>query len=244
MLLIFNFQKPMSNDSNMSITEHFEELIQRILISAVAFITIFFAIFSNIKNIVNLLQTPAQGIKFLQLAPGEYFFTSFKVTLYCGLLLSSPIIIYQIIRFTAPGLTQEEKKVLIPILVGGIILFFAGILFGYYILVPAALTFFITYGADVIEPLWSFEQYCDFILLLLFSTGLAFEIPVIQIILSLVGIISRKQMLGIWKYVVVFSTILAAILTPSTDPITQTLFTLAVLLLYFAGIGILFILGR
>lgn len=105
-----------------------------------------------------------------QLAPGEYFFTSFKVTLYCGLLLSSPIIIYQIIRFTAPGLTQEEKKVLIPILVGGIILFFAGIFFGYYVLVPAALTFFITYGADVIEPLWSFEQYCDFILLLLCDT--------------------------------------------------------------------------
>jgi len=105
-----------------------------------------------------------------QLAPGEYFFTSFKITLYTGLLLSSPIIIYQIIRFAAPGLTLKEKQVIIPILTGGLFLFFMGIIFGYYILIPAALTFFINYGAEVIEPLWSFEQYCDFILLLLCDT--------------------------------------------------------------------------
>lgn len=105
-----------------------------------------------------------------QLAPGEYFFTSFKVTLYTGLLLSSPIIIYQIIRFAAPGLTRKEKQVIIPILTGGLFLFFMGIIFGYYVLIPAALTFFINYGAEVIEPLWSFEQYCDFILLLLCDT--------------------------------------------------------------------------
>mmetsp|Transcript_34442 Transcript_34442/g.135524 ORF Transcript_34442/g.135524 Transcript_34442/m.135524 type:complete len:92 (-) Transcript_34442:1163-1438(-) len=79
---------------------------------------------------------------------------------------------------------------------------------------------------------------------LLLSTGLAFEIPVIQIILSLLGIISSKQMLSIWRYVVVLSTVIAAILTPSTDPITQTLFTVAVLLLYFSGIGILFFIGK
>mmetsp|Transcript_34445 Transcript_34445/g.135530 ORF Transcript_34445/g.135530 Transcript_34445/m.135530 type:complete len:125 (-) Transcript_34445:1840-2214(-) len=105
-----------------------------------------------------------------QLAPGEYFFTSFKVTLYCGLLLSSPILIYQIIGFAAPGLTKREKQILIPITIGGLLLFFLGILFGYFVLVPAALAFFISYGADVIEPLWSFEQYCDFILLLLCDT--------------------------------------------------------------------------
>nr|YP_010336388.1 Sec-independent translocase component C [Goniotrichopsis reniformis]UNJ14794.1 Sec-independent translocase component C [Goniotrichopsis reniformis] len=240
----FIVQKLMSKDFNMSITEHFEELIQRIVVSLIVFIAIFVLIFSNINNIVNMLQIPAKGVKFLQLAPGEYFFTSFKVTLYFGLLFSSPIIVYQIIRFAAPGLTKQEKNIIIPILIGGLILFFLGIIFGYYILVPAALSFFINYGADVIEPLWSFEQYCDFILLLLFSTGLAFEIPVLQIILSLFGIISRQKMVSIWKYVIVFSTILAAILTPSTDPITQTLFTLAVLLLYFCGIGILYLIGQ
>lgn len=105
-----------------------------------------------------------------QLAPGEYFFTSFKITLYAGLLVSSPVIIYQIIQFAAPGLTPKEKKVIIPIIVGGLVLFFLGIIFGYYILIPAALQFFINYGAEVIEPLWSFEQYCDFILLLLCDT--------------------------------------------------------------------------
>nr|YP_010336584.1 Sec-independent translocase component C [Rhodospora sordida]UNJ14990.1 Sec-independent translocase component C [Rhodospora sordida] len=234
----------MPKELNMSITEHFQELIQRLLISVVAFTVIFSIIFFNIKAVVNFLQIPAKGVKFLQLAPGEYFFTSFKVTLYCGLLFTSPIIIYQIIRFAAPGLTQKEKQIIIPVLIGGVILFFGGILFGYYTLVPAALAFFINYGADIIEPLWSFEQYCDFILLLLFSTGLAFEIPIIQVILSLLGIISSKKMFGVWRYVVVFATVLAAILTPSTDPVTQGLFALAVVFLYFSGIGILFILGK
>nr|QUE27884.1 tatC [Tsunamia transpacifica] len=234
----------MSKNYNMPLTEHLEELLQRILISTIVFIFIFALIFARIKVIVNLLQIPAQGVKFLQLAPGEYFFTSFKITLYAGLLVSSPVIIYQIIQFAAPGLTPKEKKVIIPIIVGGLVLFFLGIIFGYYILIPAALQFFINYGAEVIEPLWSFEQYCDFILLLLLSTGLAFEIPVIQIILSILGILSRKRMLGIWRYVIVVATIVAAVLTPSTDPITQILFALAVLILYFSGIFILWIAGK
>nr|YP_010338525.1 Sec-independent translocase component C [Rhodaphanes brevistipitata]UNJ18475.1 Sec-independent translocase component C [Rhodaphanes brevistipitata] len=234
----------MSQDYRMSITEHLEELIQRLVISFLAFALIFIVIFSNINSIVSLLQIPAQGVKFLQLAPGEYFFTTFKITLYCGFLLSSPILLYQIIRFAAPGLTPKEKRIIIPIVIAGLALFFIGVLFGYYVLVPAALNFFITYGADVIEPLWSFEQYCDFILLLLLSTGFAFEIPVIQIILGVLGIISSKQMLTIWRYIIVAATIIAAILTPSTDPITQALFTIAVLFLYFAGIFILSIMGK
>nr|YP_010336190.1 Sec-independent translocase component C [Chroodactylon ornatum]UNJ14596.1 Sec-independent translocase component C [Chroodactylon ornatum] len=234
----------MSKDSNMSVTEHFQELIQRILVSTIGFLVILVVVFSNINSIVQILQMPAQGVKFLQLAPGEYFFTSFKITVYGGFLLTSPLIAYQIIRFAAPGLTQTEKKIIIPIIIGGLFLFFVGVIFAYYVLIPAALTFFINYGSSVVEPLWSFEQYCDFILLLLFSTGLAFEIPIVQIILSLFGIISSKRMLGIWKYVVVFATIVAAVLTPSTDPITQALFTLAILFLYFSGISIIIVLGK
>nr|YP_009296899.1 Sec-independent translocase component C [Bangiopsis subsimplex]AOM66242.1 Sec-independent translocase component C [Bangiopsis subsimplex]ARO90396.1 sec-independent periplasmic protein translocase [Bangiopsis subsimplex] len=243
-LNIFFYSYFMTKDYNMSITEHLEELVQRIGFSFIAFIFAFTIIFLNVKNIVNLLQVPAQGVKFLQLAPGEYFFTSFKITLYTGFFISSPIFVYQLIRFAAPGLTQKEKQIIIPITLGGLFLFFLGVIFGYYILLPAALSFFITYGADVIEPLWSFEQYCDFILLLLFSTGLAFEIPIVQILLSLFGIVSSKKMLGIWRYVIVLATILAAVLTPSTDPITQTLFAAAVLLLYFSGVFILVVIGK
>jgi len=127
---------------------------------------------------------------------------------------------------------------------GSGILFGVGLLFSYFFLVPAALRFFISYGSDIVEPFWSFDQYFDFIAVLIFTTGLAFQIPVIQIVLGLLGIISGEKMLSIWKYIVVLSTILSAILTPSTDPITQLLLTVALLALYFSGSGIVLLLGK
>lgn len=110
-----------------------------------------------------------------------------------------------------------------------------GLLFSYFILIPAALTFFINYSSDVIEPLWSFDQYFNFILVLFFSTGIVFQIPIIQIILSFSKIISGNKMLKLWKYVFLISTILGAILTPSVDPLTQLLLSGAVFLLYLLG---------
>jgi sec-independent protein translocase protein TatC len=141
--------------------------------------------------------------------------------------------------FMLPGLTQREAKIIIPTLAGSVLLFFTGITFGYTILAPAALTFFINYGADIIEPIWSFEQYFDFILLLLLSTGLAFQVPVIQVLLGLLNIVSSQKMLSAWKYMILISTIAGAILTPSTDPVTQVIMSIAILALYFTGIGIL-----
>jgi len=93
----------------------------------------------------------------------------------------------------------------------------------------------------VIEPLWSFDQYFEFILVLFYSTGLAFQIPIIQILLGLLNIVSAKQMLAAWRYIILISTIIGAILTPSTDPLTQILFSMAILLLYLSGVGILFL---
>ena len=146
--------------------------------------------------------------------------------------------------FILPGMTQNERKIIIPITVSSSTLFILGISFGYFILVPAALRFFIEYGSDVIEPLWSFEQYFEFVIVLLFSTGFVFQIPIIQYILGFFGIVSGKQMLSLWRYVVLFSTIASAILTPSTDPITQTLLTVAFLALYLSGSSIVLLLEK
>jgi sec-independent protein translocase protein TatC len=110
--------------------------------------------------------------------------------------------------------------------------------------VPAALKFFIAYGSDVVEPFWSFDQYFNFVAVLIFSTGLAFQVPVIQIVIGLLGIISGKMMLSSWKYVIVISTILGAIITPSTDPITQILLSGALLALYLSGAGVLILLKK
>ena len=94
------------------------------------------------------------------------------------------------------------------------------------------------------EPLWSFDQYFDFIAVLFYSTGLAFQIPILQIILGLLNIVSGKQMLKLWRYVVLGSTIIGAILTPSTDPLTQLFLSGAIVLLYLIGSGILLILNK
>ena len=128
--------------------------------------------------------------------------------------------------------------------IGSGILFAVGLCFSYFFLVPAALKFFIAYGSEIVEPFWSFDQYFDFVAVLIFTTGLAFQVPVIQIILGLLGIISGKKMLSAWKYVVVIATTLAAIITPSTDPVTQLLMTGALLTLYLGGSGLVILLKK
>lgn len=113
-----------------------------------------------------------------------------------------------------------------------------------FFLVPAALQFFINYGSEVVEPFWSFDQYFDFIAVLIFTTGLAFQVPVVQIILGFLGIVSGKKMLSAWKYIVVIATALAAVITPSTDPVTQILMASALLALYVGGSGIVLLLEK
>lgn len=237
-------KKTLNKNAEMPIFDHLEELRKRILIALIFFLIITSICFVYTKNISLLIQEPAAGIKFLQLAPGEYLFASIKIATYTGFLLSSPFTLYQIIIFIIPGLTKKEISTIIPILFSSIILFFLGIFFAYKILAPAALKFLINYGADIVEPTWSFEQYFNFILLLFFSTGLAFQIPVIQIILGLFKIISSKEMWYYWKYVIFMATIVGAILTPSTDPITQILMSLAIFSLYMAGIIFLKIINK
>nr|YP_009244783.1 Sec-independent translocase component C [Pyropia pulchra]AMK97025.1 Sec-independent translocase component C [Pyropia pulchra] len=239
-----NQQDIPENDIPMSITEHLEELRQRTLFVFLFFLLAATVSFTQIKIIVAILQAPAIGIKFLQLAPGEYFFSSIKVAIYSGIIATTPFGVYQVILYILPGLTGKERKIVLPILISSVLLFVTGGIFAYFILAPAALTFLISYGSDIVEPLWSFEQYFDFILLLLFSTGLAFEIPIIQLLLGVSGTLSSNQMIRAWRYIIIISTIAGAILTPSTDPVTQLIMSSAVLILYFSGIVILLILKK
>ena len=232
------------NEVEMSLFDHLEELRQRIFYALIAVAVGVVGCFLVVKPLVQFLEIPAGEVKFLQLAPGEFFFVSIKVAGYSGILIASPFILYQIIQFVLPGLTRRERRLLGPVVLGSSILFFGGVAFAYFALIPAALKFFISYGADVVEQLWSIDRYFEFILLLMFSTGLAFQIPVIQLILGYLGIVSSKQMLSGWRYVILGAVILGAVLTPSTDPITQSLLAGAVLGLYFGGIGMVKLSGH
>ena len=232
------------DEVEMSIFDHLEELRMRIFYALIAVVIGMIGCFIIVKPLIRWLELPAQGVSFLQLAPGEFFFVSIKVAGYSGLLVASPFILYQIIQFVLPGLTRRERRLLAPVVFGSSLLFFAGIGFSYWALIPAALNFFINYGADVVEQSWSIERYFEFVLLLMFSTGIAFQIPVIQLILGQLGIVSSEQMLKGWRVIVLGAVILGAILTPSTDPLTQSLLAGAVLSLYFGGIGMVKLSGK
>lgn len=237
----FNFTKNSNIQLELPFSEHIEELRQRIFLVFGVIILLTCGAFIEVKSLVKILELPVNNVKFFQLSPGEYFISTIKISFYTGLLLSSPFIIGQLIFFLLPGLTQKETNVILPLLVSSLILFGLGLAFSYYTLIPAALNFFLNYSEEVLEPFWSFDQYFEFILVLFYSTGLAFQIPIIQILIGLLNIVSPKEMLGAWRYVILVSTILGAILTPSTDPLTQLLLSFAILLLYFSGLGILFL---
>ncbi len=228
----------------MSLFDHLDELRTRIFYALIAVFVGIVLCFIVVKPIVQLLEIPAQGVKFLQLAPGEFFFVSIKVAGYSGILVASPFILYQIVQFVLPGLTRRERRLLAPVVFGSSILFFVGLGFAYIALIPAALNFFINYGGDVVEQSWSIDRYFEFVLLLMFSTGLAFQIPIVQLILGFLGIVSSSQMASGWRFVVLGAVILGAILTPSTDPLTQSLLAGAVLGLYFSGVGMVKLIGK
>ena len=201
------------SDDEMALSEHIEEFSQRLIFCLIFLLFATILCFVDVKEIVRIFQAPAIGVKFLQFTPGEYFFASVKIAIFCGILISSPLILYQLLLYLIPGLTKNERDIILPVSFGSGILFFTGLIFSYFLLVPAALRFFISYGSEVVEPFWSFDQYFDFIAVLLFATGLSFQVPAIQVVLGLLGIVTGQQMLSYWKYVVVLCTILAAVIT-------------------------------
>ncbi len=237
-----NLKKKIEVDNSMmSFTDHLEELRQRILNSIFATLICIVCSFLVIKPLIKFLEIPAKNIRLLQLSPGEFLFVAIKVAGYTGLIVALPYIFYQVILFVSPGLTEKEKSFILPASLGSGILFFLGLFFSWWILVPAAITFFIKFGSDIVEPIWSIEKYFDFVLLLMSSTALAFQLPILQFILGSLGIVSTQKMLSNWRLVIISSAILSAIITPSTDPLTMSLLSISIIFLFFVGTGLTFI---
>ena len=222
----------------MPLVDHLEELRQRVLRSLIAVVLAAAASLLFVKPLVRLLEAPAGSIRFLQLSPGEFLFVSIKVAGYAGLTAALPYILFQGLAFVLPGLTQRERRLIAPAVAGSAILFLAGLIFAWWALVPAALVFLVNYGADVVEPIWSIERYLDFVLLLMIATGLAFQLPVLQLLLGALGLLKSKQMLAAWRWVVLTAAIAGAVLTPSTDPVTMLLLASAISALFLVGVAL------
>ncbi|KAG2454784.1 hypothetical protein HYH02_000619 [Chlamydomonas schloesseri] len=227
-------------DMSMPIWDHLEELRERVFVAGIAAAAAILTCFIFSKELIVFLEAPVAdaGVRFLQLSPGEFFFTTFKASGYAGLLLAAPTVLYEITAYVVPGLTKSERAFLAPVVFGSSALFYLGLLFSYEILTPAALNFFVSYADGAVESLWSIDQYFEFVLVLMLSTGLSFQVPVLQVMLGQLGIVTSEQMFSVWRYVVVGSTVAAAVLTPSTDPFTQALLAIPLVGLYMGGASV------
>ena len=234
------------------IKPHLVELRKRLAISVASLIVMFFVMFYFHEPILNWIVGPLNsalaevGKKSVLAANGMVttsqvggaFFVALKVAFFAAIVAALPIILSQIWLFVAPGLYANEKKMLIPFIVGGTIMFVVGILFAYYIVTPFGFNFLITFGSFKFTPLINIEDYVGFFTKIMFGFGLAFELPIFAYFLALLGMINDKQMTQFFKYAIVIIFIVAALLTPP-DVLTQLLMAGPLIVLY--GFSILIV---
>ena len=231
---------------------HLIELRKRLAISAGTLIVLFFVMFYFHEPILNWIVEPLNtalievGKKSVHAADGMVttnqvggaFFVALKVAFFAAIVASIPIMLSQIWLFIAPGLYANEKKMLIPFIIGGTLMFLVGILFAYYVVTPFGFNFLITFGSFKFTPLINIEDYVGFFTKIMFGFGLAFELPVFAYFLALLGLVNDKQMASFFKYAIVLIFIIAALLTPP-DVLTQLLMAGPLIILY--GLSILIV---
>ncbi len=225
----------------LTVLEHIEELRFRLFVSAV-FVVIGLGVsvfFGN--DIIDFLKQPAEErnpdfqLQFIE--PFELFVTYFRVSLLGGLILGMPMIVYQGLRFVSPGLTAAERRWLYATVFGTFVLFLGGVAFAFYIALPPALDFLLDFGGgELAEPNIRVGSYIDFVTRLLFWTGVSFQTPLVVMYLSRFGIVSARQLLRWWRFAIVAAFVIAAIVTPTIDPVTQSLVAGPIIVLYFLGI--------
>ena len=169
---------------------------------------------------------------------GGAFFVALKVSFFAGLLGALPFILYQLWLFIAPGLYDNEKKMVTPFVVGGSFMFFTGVLFAYYVVTPFGFQFLITFGSFLYTPLINIEDYVGFFTKIMMGFGVAFQLPVVAYTLAVLGMITDKSLKDFFKYAVIIIFVMAALLTPP-DILTQLLMAFPLILLY--GLSILIV---
>jgi len=231
---------------------HLVELRKRLGISVGSLIVMFFVMFFFHEPILNWMVAPLDtaleevGKKSALAAEGMVttsqiggaFFVALKVSFFAAIIGALPIILSQIWAFVAPGLYTNEKKMVIPFIVGGTTMFLIGVLFAYYVVTPFGFDFLITFGSFKFTPLINIEDYVGFFTKIMFGFGIAFELPVFAYFLALLGMIDDRQMAAFFKYAVVIIFIVAALLTPP-DVLTQLLMAGPLIILY--GFSILIV---
>ena len=222
----------MDENKTLTVLGHLYEFRGRLVKSVIAVLITSVVSFIFAKQIFNILILPAVGINLIYIEMTEMIGTYMKVSLVGGIMLAMPYLIYQLLTFVIPGLTPKEKKSVYLVLPWIVLMFAAGVVFGYFILLPPATKFLITFGSDIATPQIKIGNYISIVSRLLLAIGLVFEMPVITTFLSRVGVIKSKWLSDKRKTAIIVAFILAAIITPTFDPINQSLVAVPLIILY------------
>jgi sec-independent protein translocase protein TatC len=245
--------EPESNSragGEMTLLEHLFELRNRVMwagIAVVAGMSIFLVPrigFGAIEFLVEpaVVQNPA--FRAQAITPMENIVTYFRVALLGGLSIGMPMIVYQTLRFVTPALTPAEKRWVLPVTIGSSAAFLLGMTFAYYIVLPAAYGFLFSFGSQFADPTPTISSYMDLTTRLIIVLGFVFETPIVIMGLAKFGLVTAGKLWRFWRYAIVLAFAISAIATPTPDPVTQSLVAGPIVVLYFVGIGLAWLVRR
>ncbi len=219
----------------MSIWQHLDELRKRLLFSVIALVAgvVISSFFTNF--LLKMVAEPIGGLEnLLSIQVAENLSVYFRVTLLSGFIISLPFIIVQLYLFISPGLMNKERRWLVAIVPVGTLLFLAGATFAYLVMLPTAIPFLVEFPGPNVLPKW--KDYVNFVTSILFWIGLSFEAPLLMFVLARLGIINTKMLVTHWQYALVIIAVIAAVVTPTPDPINMAILMTPLMGLYILGI--------
>lgn len=237
------------NHQPMPLREHLRELRSRLLICLVALLIGSAVCFYFYQEILNLLVAPARAVAGDEIAivyteVTELLGTTVKVAMLGGFALALPVILYQAVRFVAPGLTPRERRVLLAFLPAALLAFVGGMAFGYFVMIPPALRFLLTFGGEVAEPLIRISNIVNIMVRLLFWLGVSFETPLVMYALATLGIVDARGFARLRRLWLVAAFVIAAAITPTIDPLNQAIVAGPLIVLYELGVLLARMAGR
>ncbi len=222
-----------TDEKKLSVLGHLGELRKRLIRSLIVLIVTSILSFIFYRQIFDILIYPApDGINLQAIKVTEMLGTTMRVALICGIILAIPYLTYELIMFVAPALTRREKMYVYIILPWIALMFAGGVVFAYFILIPKMLGFLINWGSDIVTVQPMFSDYINIVTRLLLVVGLIFEMPVLTTFLSRIGVIKPKWLASKRKPAIIICFIVAAIITPTIDPINQCLVAMPLIVLY------------
>jgi sec-independent protein translocase protein TatC len=232
----------------MTFLEHLEELRVRLIRSLIALVLGFVASWSYHEKIFHFLTEPLRtaypGVKFITTGPSEALVLYMKMAFFVGIFLAAPYLLYQIWAFVAPGLYAHEKAYAVPFIVMGSLFFLGGAAFGHYVLFPLTFGFLIAFSGTDMQFLPKVDEYYSFYSWFLLGLGLVFQLPVVIFVLARIGLVTPGFLLRNFKYAVLVSFVVSAVVTPTTDVTMQTLLAVPMLGLYLLGVAVAWAFGR